>query len=84
MQPYSNPTSRNVEDDLNMFHERRRTKFVGKWKMTLIFRKWKMTLSFLSLNERRHPFLSNGRQPKNYYATKNNQKLEQWLWHRSR
>jgi hypothetical protein len=42
MQPYSNPTRRNVEDNLNIFENGRRPQFFWKRKTTL-FKKNKTT-----------------------------------------
>ena len=52
MQPYSNPTRRNMEDDLNIFENGRRPPFLKK----------EDDLNFFE-NGRRPQFFENGRQP---------------------
>jgi hypothetical protein len=43
MQPYSNPTRRNMEDDLTIFENGRRISKKFKGRRAQLFSKWKMT-----------------------------------------
>jgi hypothetical protein len=65
MQPYFNPTRRNIENNLNIFSNGRRLQIFLKWKTTLNCSQMDDDLNFSFPNGIEvTPILFNGKQPK--------------------